>query len=476
MIPWCNPLGVTIPWCNPLDVMIPWCNPLDVMIPWCNPLDVMIPWCNTLDVMIPLCNPLGVMIPWCNPLDVMIPWCNPLDVMIPWCNPLDVMIPWCNPLDVMIPLCNPLDVMIPLCNLLDVMIPWCNLFLQPQVVDIDQMIQERLKKVDRLRHSLQLLKNSCVREVRESQKVFSALVDSMEKSHKAVVTAIEERQGEEERVVEKLVKELEQEIQQLRNGDTDLGPCHSQQSHDELCGGGGQKSVAVSTTSTTGYSERRDWSKVSMETDPCMGVTRRAVSDLMDMVKGELRRLSRAVDISLSPKTAHAFLSVSDDRKQVRHTDKHQEVPDNPKRFDRVANVLGRESFSSGRFYWEVEVGEKIEWNLGVARQSINRKGKFTVSPANGFWTLSLKSGGQYVANTSPIVTPVGLEQKPRKVGVFLDYVEGRVSFYCAETGVHIHTFTDSFTDRLHPLFSPGRQHGGRNIAPLIISTSFCSI
>ncbi|XP_071029630.1 E3 ubiquitin-protein ligase TRIM39-like [Oncorhynchus clarkii lewisi] len=357
----------------------------------------------------------------------------------------------------------------------------------PQVVDIDQMIQERLKKVDRLRHSLQLLKNSCVREVRESQKVFSALVSSMEKSHKAVVAAIEERQGEEERIVEKLVKELEQEILQLRNGDTDLRPCHSQQSHDELCGGGGggQKSVAVSTTSTTGYSERRDWSKVSMETDPCMGVTRRAVSDLMDVVKGELRRLSKAelkkiqkytVDISLSPKTAHAFLSVSDDRKQVRHTDKHQEVPDNPKRFDRVANVLGRESFSSGRYYWEVEVGEKIEWNLGVARQSINRKGKFTVSPANGFWTLSLKSGGQYVANTSPTVTPVGLEQKPRKVGVFLDYVEGRVSFYCAETGVHIHTFTDGFTDRLHPLFSPGRQHGGRNIAPLTISTGFCSI
>ncbi|XP_052376005.1 bloodthirsty-related gene family, member 2 [Oncorhynchus keta] len=100
-----------------------------------------------------------------------------------------------------------------------------------------------------------------VREVRESQKVFSALVSSMEKSHKAVVAAIEERQGEEERIVEKLVKELEQEILQLRNGDTDLGPCHSQQSHDELCGGGGQKSVAVSTTSTTGYSERRDWSK-----------------------------------------------------------------------------------------------------------------------------------------------------------------------------------------------------------------------
>ncbi|XP_039681597.1 bloodthirsty-related gene family, member 2 isoform X3 [Perca fluviatilis] len=231
-------------------------------------------------------------------------------------------------------------------------------------------------------------------------------------------------------------------------------------------------------------SEMKDWSKVTIETDPCVGVTRRALADIMEKIKVEVNRLSKSelkriekytVDVNLSAKTAHPFLSVSDDRKQVRHTDKLQEVPDNPKRFDRVANVLAKESLSSGRCYWEVEVGEKIEWNLGVVRQSINRKGKFTVCPANGFWTLSLKAGGQFIANTSP-VTPLALEQRPWKVGVFLDYTEGRVSFYCAESGVHIHTFTDTFTDRLHPFFSPGRLHGGKNSAPLIISSSFCSI
>lgn len=181
------------------------------------------------------------------------------------------------------------------------------------------------------------------------------------------------------------------------------------------------------------------------------------------------------MDVNLSAKTAHPFLSVSDDRKQVRHTDKLQEVPDHPKRFDRVANVLAKESFQSGRSYWEVEVGEKTEWNLGVVKQSINRKGKFTVCPANGFWILSLKTGGQYFANTSP-VTLVALEQKPKKVGIYLDCTEGRVSFYCTESGVHIYTFTDTSTDKLHPFFSPGRLHCGKNASPLIISSSFCSI
>ncbi|XP_028979383.2 bloodthirsty-related gene family, member 2 isoform X4 [Esox lucius] len=351
-----------------------------------------------------------------------------------------------------------------------------------EFVDIDLMIQERLQKVDRLRNSLQLLKNSCLKEVRESHKVFSALTSSIENSHKAVVAAIEERQSEAERRVDKLVKELEEEIKHLKNRNTELGPTPSPLSLDELWHD--DKSTALGLNSTPGYPERRDWFKVTMETDPSVGLTRKALSELMIMVKAELNRLSKlelkkiqkyTVDISLSLQTANAFLSVSEDRKQVRHTDKRQEVPDNPKRFDRVANVMCREAFSSGRYYWEVEVGEKMEWTLGVARQSVNRKGKFTVSPANGFWTLSLNEG-QYEANTSHAVTPIFLEQKPRRVGVFLEYGEGRVSFYCGETGVNIFTFTDSFTDRLHPIFSPGRPHGGRNSAPLVINTCILTV
>uniref|UniRef100_A0A3Q2UZR4 Bloodthirsty-related gene family, member 2 n=1 Tax=Haplochromis burtoni TaxID=8153 RepID=A0A3Q2UZR4_HAPBU len=334
------------------------------------------------------------------------------------------------------------------------------------VIDVNQMIQERVQKIERLKYSLGLQKNSYLREVRESQKIFSALVNAMEKSHKAVVAAIEERQREEESRVETLVKEIEQEIEELRKETKEPDPQISGDQSDDL------------------KRPMKDWSKVTIETDPCIGVTRRALSDVLEQIKLEVNRLSKAelkriekysVDVNLSAKTANPFLWVSDDRKQVRHTDKLQEVPENPKRFDRVGNVLAKESFAGGRCYWEVEVGEKIEWTLGVARQSVNRKGKFTVCPANGFWTLSLKAGGQYIANTSP-VTQLALDQRPKKFGVFLDYNEGRVSFYCADSGVHIQTFTDKFTDRLHPFFSPGRMHGGRNAAPLVICSSFCNI
>uniref|UniRef100_A0A3P9JXM5 Bloodthirsty-related gene family, member 2 n=1 Tax=Oryzias latipes TaxID=8090 RepID=A0A3P9JXM5_ORYLA len=339
------------------------------------------------------------------------------------------------------------------------------------VLDVTQMIQERLQKIDRLKYSLDIQKSSYLREVRESQKIFSTLVNAMEKTHRAVVAGIEEKQKEEEKRVEALIKEIQQEIQELKEetSQTDLRISASQS--DDM------KHVAVT-------SEMKDWSKVTVETDPCVGVTRRALSDVLEKIKAEVNRLGKAelkriekyaVDINLSAKTAHPSLFVSDDRKLVRLTDKFQEVPDNPKRFDRIADILAKESFNSGRCYWEVEVGEKIEWKLGVARQSINRKGKFTLCPANGFWTLSLKAGGQYIANTSS-PSLVAVEHRPRRVGVFLDYAEGRVSFFCADTGIHIYTFTDKFSDRLHPLFSPGRLHGGRNAAPLVISSGFCSI
>ncbi|KAM9843609.1 claudin k isoform 2-T2 [Aulostomus maculatus] len=265
------------------------------------------------------------------------------------------------------------------------------------VIDVEQMIQERQQKIERLKNSLALQKSSYLREVRESQKVFSALVNAMEKSHKAVVAAIEERQKEEEKNVETLVKELECEIQELRKEMNETDP-HFLDNSDQS---DSTNIVTMSIVSSVQAPEFQDWSMVTIETDPCVGVTRRALSDMMDKVKMEVNRLSKSelkriekytVDVNLSAKTAHPFLSVSDDRKQVRHTEKFQEVPDHPKRFDRVVNVLAKESFSSGRCYWEVEVGEKIEWNLGVVRQSINRKGKFTVCPGNGFWTLSLKN------------------------------------------------------------------------------------
>uniref|UniRef100_W5K8H7 B30.2/SPRY domain-containing protein n=1 Tax=Astyanax mexicanus TaxID=7994 RepID=W5K8H7_ASTMX len=184
------------------------------------------------------------------------------------------------------------------------------------------------------------------------------------------------------------------------------------------------------------------------------------------------------MDVTLDPDTANPFLILSDDGKQVRCGDTKQNLPDNPERFNYCFCVLGKEGFSSGRFYYEVQVNRKTDWDLGVVRESVNRKGIYALSPQNGLWTVVLRNGNEYKVCADPPVL-LSLREKSQKVGVFVDYEEGLVSFYDVEARSHIYSFTgQSFTEKLYPYFSPGQHFGGKNLAPLIITpvikTEYC--
>ncbi|XP_065271959.1 E3 ubiquitin-protein ligase TRIM39-like [Emys orbicularis] len=189
-----------------------------------------------------------------------------------------------------------------------------------------------------------------------------------------------------------------------------------------------------------------------------------------DKLQAELRWRSAqlyAVDVTLDPDTAHPKLVLSEDRKRVRLGDKRQVLPNNPERFDSCVSVLGTEGFTGGRRYWEVEVGDKTGWDLGVCRESVSRKGWVTLSPGNGYWVVWLRDGG-YKAGTSPR-TPLPVSVRPSRVGIFLDYEAGEVSFYNVTDRSHLFTFTGTFSGTLRPYFSPCNNAGGTNAAPLII-------
>ncbi|MEJ1282510.1 erythroblast membrane-associated protein [Cricetulus griseus] len=176
------------------------------------------------------------------------------------------------------------------------------------------------------------------------------------------------------------------------------------------------------------------------------------------------------VVVTLDPDTAHPKLILSEDRRCVRLGDKKRPVPDNPQRFDFVVSVLGSESFTTGCHYWEVYVGEKTKWILGVCSESVSRKGKVTASPANGHWLVRQSRRNEYEALTSP-QTSFRLKESPKCVGVFLDYEAGVISFYNVTDKSHIFTFTHSFSSPLRPFFEPCLHDEGRNTAPLIICT-----
>ncbi|XP_058867819.1 butyrophilin subfamily 2 member A2-like [Acipenser ruthenus] len=164
--------------------------------------------------------------------------------------------------------------------------------------------------------------------------------------------------------------------------------------------------------------------------------------------------LAASVDVTLDPDTAHPLLILSAEGKQVRRGETRQSLPRNPERFDYRPCVLGRESFTSERRYWQVQVGGSTSWRLGVSRESAERKGWFSMTPQQGYWTVEW-SGGEFTALTDPEI-PLPLSLKPQKLGVYLDYEEGQLSFYNVETRSHIYTFTDmefNPNEKLYPFF-----------------------
>lgn len=200
------------------------------------------------------------------------------------------------------------------------------------------------------------------------------------------------------------------------------------------------------------------------------------------------------VDVHLDPRTANPWLLLSEDGRQVRDGDNEQNLPDTPERFDTAPCVLALrvntymmirvsgecfavwdlstllfQGFTTGRHYWEVDVGDKIAWDLGVARQSISRKGVVTLSPEDGYWTICLRKGSEYRACAGQAEL-LCLSQRPQVIGVFLDYEDGTVSFYDAESRTHIYSFTQFlFTEAMFPFFNPDMINSGVNKSPLII-------
>ncbi|XP_072890016.1 zinc-binding protein A33-like [Hemitrygon akajei] len=177
--------------------------------------------------------------------------------------------------------------------------------------------------------------------------------------------------------------------------------------------------------------------------------------------------------LTLNPRTAHPRLLLSDDLTVVSYSDVKQDVLDNPERFDTCVCVLGSEAFSAGRHYWEVQVGGKTEWDVGVVKETIGRKGHTTATPDAGYWIVWLRNGSEYKATTVPR-SRLNVTVKPKAIGVYLDYDAGQVSFYNVDNMTHLYTFTDTFSDRLVPYFSPGINDDGENSEPLKVLPVKC--
>ncbi|XP_076587138.1 nuclear factor 7, brain-like [Chaetodon auriga] len=165
--------------------------------------------------------------------------------------------------------------------------------------------------------------------------------------------------------------------------------------------------------------------------------------------------------VILDPNTGHRRLCLSDDLTSVRNGDTEQQLPDNPERHTKYSTVLGSEGFSSGTHSWEVEVGDHPDWNVGLAKESVDRKGERFASPEHGIWCFFHRSG-KY---SNGLFKTVTVKKSLQRIRVQLDYDRGEVSFYDPEDMTHIYTYKDTFTEKLFPYLNIGKAGGAKTAA-----------
>ncbi|XP_059193130.1 zinc-binding protein A33-like [Centropristis striata] len=173
--------------------------------------------------------------------------------------------------------------------------------------------------------------------------------------------------------------------------------------------------------------------------------------------------------VILDPNTAHPWLYLSDDLTSITREDTKQQLPDNPERNTNYANVLGSEGFSSGKHSWEVEVGDHPGWNVGLVKESADRKGERNGTPEYGVWCL-LHRDGKY---TNVVGEIVKVKKSLQRIRVQLNYDRGEVSFYDPEDMTHICTHRDTFTEKLFPYFAIGEAGDAKTAEIKICQTDF---
>ncbi|XP_029800496.1 E3 ubiquitin-protein ligase TRIM38 [Suricata suricatta] len=322
------------------------------------------------------------------------------------------------------------------------------------IEDVCQSYRERLQSaVTNLRE----LDEECTKLKALTRNQMSEWNEKIESQKQRIQAEFENLQSflhEEERsYLWRLEKEKEQTLQRLVDNETTLKQKSQELKRhilelEERCQGSAQ--VLLQDVKET---LRRSWA-VKLETPETHSLEVHTVCSVPELYFDMKKRLrSYQVSVTLDPETAHHELVLSEDRRQVTRGRLQENLDYSPRRFTVLPCILGCEGFTSGRQYFEVDVGEGTGWDLGVCLENVHRNIGMLQSPQSGFWAIRLCQKKGYVALTSPL-TFLYIREQPLVVGVFLDYDVGAVSFYNMTSGCHIFTFPrTSFSDVLRPYF-----------------------
>uniref|UniRef100_G3U4V7 Tripartite motif containing 77 n=1 Tax=Loxodonta africana TaxID=9785 RepID=G3U4V7_LOXAF len=175
-------------------------------------------------------------------------------------------------------------------------------------------------------------------------------------------------------------------------------------------------------------------------------------------ITGLINRLTRfqAVYISLDHEIVTCHVPVFEDLRRVLFSGDHLDVDHNSTR-SKSFLAWGAQTFISGKYYWEVDVGHCWHWVIGLCNDSWTMRHDMLLSSEGIFLLFCVKENNQYSLFTSSPLLPQYVERPLGHVGVFLDYELGVVSFVHVNNGTLICSLLScSFSSPLRPFLCCG--------------------
>ncbi|KAG8010933.1 Tripartite motif-containing protein 16 [Nibea albiflora] len=337
---------------------------------------------------------------------------------------------------------------------------------------IQQRIQEREKDVELLQQEVEAINCSADKAVMDSERIFTELVDIVEKRSSDVKQQIRAQENAEVSRVKDLQEKLQQEIIELRRKDAELEQLSNTDDHIQFLQNYPSLSqISESADSAIKIRPLRYFEHVTalvsevkdklqdILSDVWTKISKTEVDVLLPQEEPKTRGgfLKYSHQITLDPNTAHTDVSLSEGNRKatVARTSNPIKVkiemflylPDSPSYFHSL-QVLSRESLPR-RCYWEVEwsgFGVSVAVTYSDMRRKIHKSG---FGKNDTSWALyCLNTGFEFRHNN--IIKYISGPQSSR-VGVYLDHRAGTLSFYSiSETMTLLHRVQTTFTQPLY--------------------------
>lgn len=171
--------------------------------------------------------------------------------------------------------------------------------------------------------------------------------------------------------------------------------------------------------------------------------------------------------LTLDPNTANSELNLTDGNRTATRIWLDPRWSEHPERFQLCPQVLCREGLLDS-VYWEVVWSGGAD--VGVTYNTISRSGEATeclLGHNLHSWSLECSEGSYTPCHNQRRFRSTSPEPFSHRVGIYLDWSSGTLSFYCItqDAMIHLHTFTSTFTEPLYPGFWVWAYHGSVSLS-----------